>query len=125
MEAIVVLGGEGETFERPARRYRILAELPDLEVIDAQFGPEFEGVDPHSHSDHTDCFYVLEGQVAFHIDGQTVHAGPGSFVAFPIGTVHGFRNTGPGDLHLVNIHIPNTGFIERLRRRSDHAATAD
>ena len=78
--------------------------------------PDFEGVDPHTHADHADCFYVLDGQAEFTLDGETLRAGPGSFVAAPIGTVHGFRNAGDGELRMLNIHAPATGFAERLRR---------
>jgi mannose-6-phosphate isomerase-like protein (cupin superfamily) len=106
----------GEKVQREHRAHRILAELPALEVIELRFGPDFEGVDPHTHSDHADCFYVLEGEAAFHLDGETVMAGPGSFVAAPIGTVHGFRNAGGGELRLLNIHAPNVGFAQRLRQ---------
>jgi len=52
----------GELVRRDSRNHRILCELPALEVIEQRFGPDFEGVDPHTHSDHADCFYVLEGE---------------------------------------------------------------
>jgi mannose-6-phosphate isomerase-like protein (cupin superfamily) len=105
----------GEHVQREARHHRILCEIDALEVVELRFGPDFEGVDPHTHGDHADCFYVLEGEAAFHLDGETVMARPGSFVAAPIGTVHGFRNAGDGELVLLNIHAPDTGFAQRLR----------
>ena len=84
---------------------------------DLTFGPDFEGVDPHAHADHVDSFYVLEGEAEFVVGDDVVRAGPGTYVAAPTGVVHGFRNVGPGDLRMLNIHGPNTGFTERLRRR--------
>jgi mannose-6-phosphate isomerase-like protein (cupin superfamily) len=36
-------------------------------------------------------------------------------VAAPIGAVHGFRNAGDGELRLLNLNVPNTGFAEGLR----------
>jgi mannose-6-phosphate isomerase-like protein (cupin superfamily) len=39
-------------------------------------------------------------------------------VAVPIGVVHGFRNAGDGELRILNIHAPNTGFTSRLRANS-------
>jgi hypothetical protein len=30
--------------------------------------------------------------------------------------VHGFQNVGGGELRMLNIHGPNTGFAGRLRR---------
>ena len=111
-----VIDHGGEAVRREGRHHRILCELPALEVIELRFGPGFEGVDPHTHPDHVDCFYVLEGEAEFTLDGEALRAGPGSFVAAPIGTVHGFRNAGEGELRLLNVHAPTTGFAERLRR---------
>ncbi|MGN6379426.1 MAG: cupin domain-containing protein [Gaiellales bacterium] len=115
MKGIALGPGDGERVPRGERHHRILCELPSLEVIELRFGPDFEGVDLHTHSDHVDSFYVLEGEAEFSVDGEVVRAGPGSFVAAPIGTVHGFRNAGDGELRLLNVHAPNTGFAVRLR----------
>ncbi|HZC29845.1 MAG TPA: cupin domain-containing protein [Gaiellaceae bacterium] len=113
----IVLGpGEGEKVPRGDRSHRILAELPELEAIELHFGPNFEGVDPHSHADHVDSFYVLEGEAEFTIGGDVFRVGPGAYVAAPIGAVHGFRPVGNGDLRMLNVHAPNTGFAVRLRR---------
>jgi mannose-6-phosphate isomerase-like protein (cupin superfamily) len=111
MEGIVIGPDGGER----VRRHRVLAELPELEVFELTFAPDFEGVDPHSHADHVDSFYVLEGEAEFTMDGEVVRAGPGTWVAAPVGVVHGFRNVGPGDLRMLNVHAPNTGFGKRLR----------
>lgn len=116
MDGIVIGSGEGEKAVRGSRFHRILAELPEFEVIELHFGPEFKGVEPHSHADHVDSFYVLEGEAEFVVGGRTVLAGPGTYVAAPVGVVHGFRNAGPGELQMLNIHAPNTGFAGRLRR---------
>jgi quercetin dioxygenase-like cupin family protein len=79
------------------------------------FGPDFEGVPPHAHDNQVDSFYVLEGLAQFTVEGETFTAGPGSYVAAPRGVEHGFGNAGDGDLRLLNIHSPNTGFIGRIR----------
>jgi quercetin dioxygenase-like cupin family protein len=112
----IAIGPEGgEKVVRAARHHRILAELPELEAVELRFGPEFEGVDLHSHSDHVDSFYVLAGEAEFTVAGEVVRAGPGSYVAAPIGVEHGFRNAGDGELRLLNVHAPNVGFAQRLR----------
>jgi mannose-6-phosphate isomerase-like protein (cupin superfamily) len=113
----ILLGeGEGEKVARAQRHHRILAELPELEAVELAFGPDFEGVDPHSHSDHVDSFYVLEGEAEFLMGDETVRLGPGGYVAAPIGVVHGFRNAGAGELRMLNVHAPNVGFADRLRK---------
>ncbi len=105
----------GEKVARAARHHRILAELPEMEVIELRFGPEFEGVDPHAHTDHVDSFYVLEGEAEFTVGDEVLRVGPGGYAAAPIGVVHGFRNAGDGELRLLNVHAPNVGFAQRLR----------
>ena len=83
-------------------------------MIELHFGPEIV-VEPHTHADHADSFYVLEGEAEFTVDGQVVRGGVGTWVSAPIGTVHGFRNAGDGELRLLNVHAPNVGFTQRLR----------
>jgi quercetin dioxygenase-like cupin family protein len=103
---------DGERVPRGERDHRVLAELPELEVFELRFGPDFE-VEPHSHGDHVDAFYVLEGDVEFFADGEWVTAGPGTWFAAPVGDVHGFRTK--SEVRLLNVHGPNTGFGQRLR----------
>ena len=100
---------------RGERHHRILGELPEYEVIELRFGADFEGVDPHMHEDHVDSFYVLAGEAEFLVEDEVIRAGPGSFVAAPVGVMHGFRNVGGSELRMLNIHVPNVGFAERLR----------
>jgi quercetin dioxygenase-like cupin family protein len=116
-DGIVALGPEGgEHVERRERHHRILAELPQFEVVELRFGPDFEGVDPHTHPDHVDSFFVIAGEAEFQVGDDVFRAGPGSFVAAPAGVTHGFRNAADSELRMVNIHAPNVGFAERLRR---------
>jgi quercetin dioxygenase-like cupin family protein len=114
--AHVALGPDGgEHAARGSRHHRILCELPELEVVELWFGPEFEGVPPHTHTDHADSFYVLEGVAEFTVDGDVLRAPRGSWVSAPIGVTHGFRNAGEGELRLLNVHVPNVGFAEGVR----------
>jgi quercetin dioxygenase-like cupin family protein len=102
--------------ERTPNGHRVLAELPHLEVLELSFGPDFGGVDPHTHPDHTDSFYVLEGEVEFTVGDETKRAGPGTWVAAPPGVRHGFAIPGPDGAHFLNIHAPGSGFIDRIRK---------
>jgi mannose-6-phosphate isomerase-like protein (cupin superfamily) len=113
---VVALGAEGgEHVERSERHHRVLCELPQFEVVELRFGPDFEGVDPHRHSDHVDSFFVLSGEAEFTVGEESFTAGPGSFVAAPAGVTHGFRNAGETELRMLNVHAPNVGFAGRLR----------
>jgi quercetin dioxygenase-like cupin family protein len=117
MEAFFAGPDDGEVVQDDVRRHRFLAELPDLEVLDSTYEAGWEGVDPHTHADHTDSFFVLEGEVEFLLDGEWRRGGPGTFLSVPPGIVHGFRNPGPGRIRVLNIHAPKVGFNERIRSR--------
>lgn len=109
---------DAETLEHEASRHHILCDLPQLTAIDMTFLPEFEGVDPHTHADHVDAFFVLEGQVEFHVGDEPCVAAPQTFVAAPRGTVHGFRHAGSEPIRFLNLHAPPGGFVDRLRRNA-------
>jgi quercetin dioxygenase-like cupin family protein len=102
--------GEGERI----RQHRVLAELPDIEALELFFPADFEGVDPHTHPDHTDSFYLLEGEAEFLENGEWHRVGPGTFLSVPPNVEHGFRLCGT-PIRLLNFHTPNAGFIGRLR----------
>jgi quercetin dioxygenase-like cupin family protein len=115
-DAIFLGPDDGERLGRPGvSAHRVLAELPEFEAFELSFQPGWEGVDAHSHADHVDSFYVLEGEAEFLVGDRTVRGGPGTYVAVPQGIVHGFRNVGNAALRVVNIHAPKTGFAEGLR----------
>jgi quercetin dioxygenase-like cupin family protein len=116
-DAVFTGPDDAELIESDVSTHRVLCDLPQLTVIDMTFQPEFEGVDPHTHLDHVDAFYVLEGQVEFRVGDEPRIAGPGTFVAAPPNAVHGFRHAEPEPIRLLNLHAPPAGFLERLRRR--------
>ena len=84
------------------------------------FGDGYDGPDPHTHDDHTDCFYVLEGELELTHGDETFRAGPGTFVAAPPGVPHGFKvpvAAGPGA-------VPEHPCAGRLRARHAPDRTA-
>jgi quercetin dioxygenase-like cupin family protein len=111
-ETFFIQHREGE--QVGAYGHRVLAELPHIEALELSFPADFEGVDPHTHADHTDSFYVLEGEVEFFLDGSYHRCGPSTFLSVPPNITHGFRPCGEA-FRLLNFHTPNVGFIERLR----------
>ena len=92
-DGIVVQPGDGERVSRGPRYHRILAELPELEVIDLRFGSDFEGVPSHSHADQVDSFYVIEGEAEFVVGDEVVRAGPGTYVAAPSASLTDFATS--------------------------------
>ena len=117
-EAIFLLPGEGERLEGKNRIATIKIGREELSLIEFELEPGFAGPDPHTHDDHVDSFYVLEGEPEFVVDDDRVRLGAGSYVAAPVGVVHTFANPGPDRARLLNIHAPSRGFHEFLRRMS-------
>lgn len=47
---------------------------------------------PHIHDRYEEAHYILEGEVEYQVDDKTIVATPGTFLQFPIGQAHGFKN---------------------------------
>jgi quercetin dioxygenase-like cupin family protein len=114
-DAVFTTPGDAETLGFEWSRHLVLCDLPQLTAIEMTFQPGFEGVDPHTHAEHADCFYVLDGSIEFRVGDEPQIAGPGTFVAAPTGTVHGFRLAEAEPIRFLNLHAPPGGFLERLR----------
>ena len=112
--AIVSPPGEGEKLPRGNRFHLIKGQLPHLAAIELGFELGFEGVAPHMHDDHVDSFFVLDGSVRF-LAGDS---GQGSFFAAPPGVEHGFGIADEEPITVLNIHAPDAGFTDELRRAS-------
>jgi quercetin dioxygenase-like cupin family protein len=117
-DAVFTTPEDAETLRSAVSTHRILCDLPQLSAIDMTFQPDFEGVDPHTHADHVDAFYVLEGEVQFRVGDESHIARPGAFLAAPRNSVHGFGPAGPDPIRCFNLHAPPAGFLERLRQRA-------
>jgi quercetin dioxygenase-like cupin family protein len=115
-EAILTGAGDGERIARSSGvANTIRAVTPQISLFELEFDERWEGVDPHLHDDHVDSFYVLDGQVDFQFDDDSVCAGAGTFFSAPIGVTHGFRPAGPA--RVFNMHAPDAGFADRVRAR--------
>ena len=53
--------------------------------------PKGAGAPPNHHAGETEAFYVLEGEVGFHLDGKDFVARAGEHIAIPDGSVHAFQ----------------------------------
>ena len=109
--AIVVRPGEGAR----VGNVEFLARTKDTprftcSVIDFAPGRVLE---PHSHPDEDDSFYILEGELTFMLGGEDVKAPAGTFVLVPPGVEHGFRNDTAEPVRILNIHAP-AGFDRRI-----------
>jgi mannose-6-phosphate isomerase-like protein (cupin superfamily) len=114
---VPVLGpGEGERLDTETRAFVIKGDREELSINEVDAGPDFEGVGPHYHERHVDAFYIVEGELEFLMDGETVRAGAGTSVVVPPGVVHSFQTVSP-QARYINIHAPDAGFLEFMRAR--------
>ena len=113
-------GGGEVVADGPERRVEILSDHDSLHATWSRFGPERDGADLHVHREHTDLFYVLEGELVLRlgVEDELVPAGPGTLVRVPPLVVHGFRSGGPGVAYL-NLHSPGLEFADYMRAMRD------
>ena len=115
----VFLGpGEGEVLSGTKRRIYVRYEGPEYEVMEFECEPGFGPVDPHVHEDHVDSFYVLEGEVEFHVGDEVVRGTPGTYVLAPPDVVHWFRNVSDAPVRMLNLHTPG-GFAQYRRELAE------
>lgn len=86
---------EGRTLAIVGDVYRFLATGADTNGSYAQFEaivPPGGGPPPHIHRREEEGFYILDGEITFHIGEQRIVATAGMFANMPIGVPHSFKN---------------------------------
>jgi quercetin dioxygenase-like cupin family protein len=121
MAALLVDHGKGDVIaDRPERTALIKAARKELTLTWFRYEEGQRGPPPHIHRKHSDCFYVIDGQMTFELgDGEVVRGDPGTIVIVPPNVVHTFRNEGPATGRFLNVHAPSCGFHDYLRARRD------
>jgi quercetin dioxygenase-like cupin family protein len=65
-KSVIVRPGEGETITALERREVVLlAEREQLTITWSRYAAGERGPDLHVHREHTDAFYVLDGELTF------------------------------------------------------------
>lgn len=106
--------GEAIT-DRPGRRVTLLTDTEELALTAFEYGPGERGASPHVHSDHSDAFLVLEGELEITFESGPLRVSAGTLVLIPRGVVHSFGNTSDAAARFLNIHAPSCGFGDYLR----------
>jgi quercetin dioxygenase-like cupin family protein len=113
---------EGETITALERReVVIIAERRDITITWSRYGAGERGPDLHVHREHTDAFYVLEGELTFAVGpaAERITVTAGGFVAVPPNVAHSFLNASTADSSWLNLHTPDKGFAGYLRAARD------
>jgi len=105
----------------PARQGSFVIEREDLTITHACYAPGEHVAGRHIHHQHTDAFYILEGEVIFEIgpEAETITVSAGGFVAAPPGLAHSFRVADTGPARWLTIHAPDGGFAAFMRGLRD------
>ncbi|WP_339950603.1 cupin domain-containing protein [uncultured Albimonas sp.] len=85
------------------------------------------GAPPNHHAGETEAFHVLEGEIEFMIEGQTLLAGPGDHVRIPDGALHAFAAKGETPARVLILNAPglmHDRFFTELGRPAPDDATA-
>jgi len=87
--------GTGKTYCAVGDKYVILAtgeQTGGAYCLAEATVPPGGGPPPHYHTREEECFYVLEGEITFTVEGKTVVGTPGTFVQIPREVPHAFTN---------------------------------
>ena len=87
--------GSGRTIAVVGDVYRFLATGEETAGHYATWEalvPPGGGPPPHIHSREEESFYILEGEMTFRVNGETIVATAGTFANMPIGSLHSFKN---------------------------------
>jgi quercetin dioxygenase-like cupin family protein len=112
----------GDTItERDERDVILLVARDEVSMTWSRYGPGERGPDPHVHREHTDSFYVLEGELIFELgpELERVTVAAGGFVAAPPNLVHAFSSAAETEARFINVHAPDGGFAAYMRGRRD------
>lgn len=75
-------------------------------IFEHRMLPGAPGAAPHIHRTFTEAFYVVTGSIELTLGEHTEQVGPGTFMAIPEETVHGFRNVSDEDATMLIFSSP-------------------
>jgi mannose-6-phosphate isomerase-like protein (cupin superfamily) len=102
----VIAGGERGT-ATAGREFTLLAHPENgCESVTQFVGYIPVGRAPDHFHKYDEVVYVLAGQGAFHVDGETAHLRAGSCVHLPAGLIHCLENSGPGEMRVLGVFRP-------------------
>ena len=61
---------------------------------------------PHRHTNCSEAYFVLDGEVTVIVEDEELRVGPEGFVLVPRGTAHTFGNAADRPARLLVIHAP-------------------
>ena len=114
--ACVPIGVQEPILRRDSREVSLLVADENLSLTYASRAAGERVTDPHLHQ-HTEAFYVLEGELTFEVgaERETITIGAGGFVAAPPGLAHSYGTAGNHPARWLIIHAGDGGFAAFMR----------
>ena len=106
----IVKAGQGRAFWVVGDLYTILAggeETGGAYALIHGVVPPGGGPPHHIHRREDEAFYVLEGQLAFEVEGRRIAAAAGDWITLPRNTLHHFKNIGPAPAKVLILVRPS------------------
>ena len=75
-------------------------------IVDETFYPGMDSRPGHTHTFHSEVFYVMTGQMEWTVDGDIQLLGPGDLVYIPPGAQHATRVMGDEPVHALMLFEP-------------------
>ena len=106
-----------EILRRETREISILVASEEVTITHARCAAGEQVAGPHVHHEHTDAFYVLEGELTFEIgrEAETITVSSGGFVAVPPEVAHSLRSGSDRPARWLTIHARDGGFAAFMR----------
>jgi quercetin dioxygenase-like cupin family protein len=108
MPATIVRAGEREPLNILGMPLRMLCESRETGGAWSWFDEEVPtGMGPPAHRhDWDEAYYILDGEIDFEIDGESVRSRAGDFNYLPRGTVHGFKGASTAPARVLIFAAP-------------------
>jgi quercetin dioxygenase-like cupin family protein len=124
MDNGVLRAGEGRSLWVVGDRYTIKAtgeETGGAFALVEALVPPGGGPPPHIHHREDEAFYVLEGELLFHVNGHDIAAGAGSWITLARGSLHHFQNVGNRPARMLIVVTPSglERFFEEVGRAAN------
>jgi quercetin dioxygenase-like cupin family protein len=119
---VIVPITDGEAIlRREKREISILVAREEVTITHARYAAGEQVAGPHVHHEHTDAFYVLDGELTFEIgrEAEMITVSQGGFVAAPPQVAHSFRNDSDRPARWLTIHAHDGGFAAFMRGARD------
>ncbi len=124
--AVIATGGEGELlwFGGGTVRFKVRsAETGGVFALIEDSVRRGKTTPLHAHPTFEETFYVLHGEMLFHLDGKEVRCGAGSAVVVPRGAAHAFLVTSD-TASFLTLFTPGDVAEAFLREGGDPATSA-